>query len=72
MDRITVSEILFPKPVITRYLRILPITWSHWCSLRFEVLGLRLSECPAGNITAYLIAFLTLDLQINIKVVVKS
>ena len=29
----------FPEPITTKLLRIRPIAWYSWCSLRFEVLG---------------------------------
>ena len=42
-------EILFPEPIITRYLRILPSACSKWCVMKFEVLGVNLTECPLGE-----------------------
>ena len=45
-DHTTIKDIVFPVPIITRYLRIYPKTWSYWCLLRMEVIGCRLrNEC---------------------------
>ena len=42
-------EMLFPKPIIARYLRILPSTCGGRCIMKFEVLGVNLTSCPPGK-----------------------
>ena len=38
-------NINFLSPIKTRILQLIPISWSGWCSLRFEILG-----CVTGKI----------------------
>ena len=42
-------EMLFPEPIIARYLRILPTACSGSCVMKLEVLGVRLTDCPLGK-----------------------
>ena len=42
-------EMLFPEPIIARYLRILPSACRGKCAMKFEVLGVNLTDCPLGE-----------------------
>lgn len=33
----------FPKPVLTRYIKLRPVTWETGISLRFEVYGCKIT-----------------------------
>ncbi|XP_072023253.1 uncharacterized protein, partial [Amphiura filiformis] len=38
-DRNTVANITFPRSISGRFLRIIPIQWNEWITLRLEVIG---------------------------------
>ncbi|XP_072018290.1 uncharacterized protein [Amphiura filiformis] len=52
-DALSVVAITFPTPVTARYIRVLPITWKTWCSMRLEIIGCPISEiideCTVGT-----------------------
>ncbi|KAG5265323.1 hypothetical protein AALO_G00240990 [Alosa alosa] len=37
-----------PKPVLTRYLRIRPVSWENGICMRFELYGCRVSDAPCS------------------------
>lgn len=41
-----VARALLPKPTLTRYIRIRPMTWEQGICMRFEVYGCRISGNP--------------------------
>ena len=38
-DGSTKEANMFPIPILSRYIRLLPITWNHYVALRWEMLG---------------------------------
>ncbi|XP_048019330.1 neuropilin 1b [Megalobrama amblycephala] len=38
-----------PKPTLTRYLRIRPLTWEQGICMRFEVYGCKISDAPCSS-----------------------
>ena len=51
-------EILFPEPIIARYLRILPYNCQYKCAMKFEVLGVK--PCSLGEfVFTYLLCVFT-------------
>uniref|UniRef100_A0A3P9HV78 Neuropilin n=1 Tax=Oryzias latipes TaxID=8090 RepID=A0A3P9HV78_ORYLA len=43
-----VARALLPKPTLTRYIRIRPMTWEQGICMRFEVYGCRISDSPCS------------------------
>lgn len=39
----------FPKPVLTRFVRIKPVSWENGVSLRFEVYGCKITDYPCSG-----------------------
>lgn len=40
---------LLPKPTLTRYVRIRPLTWEQGICMRFEVYGCKISDAPCSS-----------------------
>ncbi|RXN34766.1 neuropilin-1a-like protein [Labeo rohita] len=38
-----------PKPILTRYIRIRPLTWEQGICMRFEVYGCKISDTPCSS-----------------------
>ena len=43
------AAIQFQRPIVTRFLRIIPTEWHDWISMKVEVLG---HTCPCSNCIA--------------------
>uniref|UniRef100_A0A096M1I3 Neuropilin 1 n=1 Tax=Poecilia formosa TaxID=48698 RepID=A0A096M1I3_POEFO len=54
----------FPKPILTRFVRIRPLTWEQGICMRFEVYGCRLSDYPCSSMLG-MVSGLISDPQIN-------
>ncbi|XP_046732976.1 neuropilin-1a-like isoform X2 [Silurus meridionalis] len=39
----------FPKPTLTRYIRIRPMTWEQGICMRFELYGCKISDSPCSS-----------------------
>lgn len=48
-----VAKAAFPKPTLTRYLRIRPYTWETGIALRFEVYGCKISGWSHKNLVLF-------------------
>uniref|UniRef100_A0A3P9CLR4 Neuropilin n=1 Tax=Maylandia zebra TaxID=106582 RepID=A0A3P9CLR4_9CICH len=44
-----VAKTKLPKPTLTRFVRIRPVTWETGIALRFEVYGCKISEYPCSG-----------------------
>uniref|UniRef100_A0A3B3SIL6 Neuropilin n=1 Tax=Paramormyrops kingsleyae TaxID=1676925 RepID=A0A3B3SIL6_9TELE len=44
-----VVKATLPKPTLTRFIRVRPVSWEQGVSIRFEVYGCKLSEYPCFN-----------------------
>uniref|UniRef100_A0A3B5MT41 Neuropilin n=1 Tax=Xiphophorus couchianus TaxID=32473 RepID=A0A3B5MT41_9TELE len=53
-----------PKPTLTRFVRIRPLTWEQGISMRFEVYGCRISDYPCSSMLG-MVSGLISDPQIN-------
>ncbi|XP_069067337.1 neuropilin-1 isoform X2 [Pleurodeles waltl] len=54
----------FPKPVLTRFIRIRPVTWESGISLRFEVYGCKITDYPCSGMLG-MVSGLISDAQIT-------
>ncbi|XP_062981518.1 neuropilin-1 isoform X2 [Elgaria multicarinata webbii] len=54
----------FPKPVLTRFVRIKPVTWETGISLRFEVYGCKITDYPCSGMLGMVSGLIT-DSQIT-------
>ncbi|XP_053324200.1 neuropilin-1 [Spea bombifrons] len=54
----------FPKPVLTRFIRIRPVTWETGISLRFEVYGCKITDYPCSGMLG-MVSGLISDSQIT-------
>ncbi|XP_058388732.1 neuropilin-1 isoform X8 [Diceros bicornis minor] len=55
---------VFPKPLITRFVRIKPMTWETGISLRFEVYGCKMTDYPCSGMLG-MVSGLISDSQIT-------
>uniref|UniRef100_A0A5F9C5Y0 Neuropilin 1 n=1 Tax=Oryctolagus cuniculus TaxID=9986 RepID=A0A5F9C5Y0_RABIT len=55
---------IFPKPLITRFVRIKPLTWETGISMRFEVYGCKITDYPCSGMLG-LVSGLISDSQIT-------
>ncbi|KAK2105154.1 Asparagine-rich protein (ARP protein) [Saguinus oedipus] len=55
---------VFPKPVITRFVRIKPATWETGISMRFEVYGCKITDYPCSGMLG-MVSGLISDAQIT-------
>uniref|UniRef100_A0A672LSD9 Neuropilin-1a n=1 Tax=Sinocyclocheilus grahami TaxID=75366 RepID=A0A672LSD9_SINGR len=61
-----VAKAMFPKPTLTRYLRIRPYNWETGIALRFEVYGCKISEYPCSGMLG-MVSGLIADSQITVS-----
>ncbi|XP_078519461.1 neuropilin-1 isoform X2 [Lissotriton helveticus] len=54
----------FPKPVLTRFVRLRPVTWESGISLRFEVYGCKITDYPCSGMLG-MVSGLISDAQIT-------
>lgn len=54
----------FPKPVLTRFVRLRPFTWESGISLRFEVYGCKITDYPCSGMLG-MVSGLISDAQIT-------
>lgn len=54
----------FPKPVLTRYIKLRPVTWETGISLRFEVYGCKITDYPCSGMLGMVSGLIT-DAQIT-------
>lgn len=54
----------FPKPVLTRFVKLRPVTWETGISLRFEVYGCKISDYPCSGMLG-MVSGLISDSQIT-------
>uniref|UniRef100_A0A096M327 Neuropilin n=1 Tax=Poecilia formosa TaxID=48698 RepID=A0A096M327_POEFO len=59
-----VTKTKLPKPTLTRFLRIRPVTWETGIALRFEVYGCKISEYPCSGMLGMVSGLIT-DNQIT-------
>ncbi|KAH0519865.1 Neuropilin-1 [Microtus ochrogaster] len=55
---------VFPKPLITRFVRIKPVSWENGISMRFEVYGCKLTDYPCSGMLG-MVSGLISDSQIT-------
>ncbi|XP_053529482.1 neuropilin-1a isoform X3 [Ictalurus punctatus] len=55
----------FPKPTLTRYIRIRPLTWEQGICMRFELYGCKISDFPCSSMLG-MISGQILDSQISV------
>uniref|UniRef100_A0A8D2DT89 Neuropilin n=1 Tax=Sciurus vulgaris TaxID=55149 RepID=A0A8D2DT89_SCIVU len=55
---------VFPKPLITRFVRIKPMTWETGISMRFEVYGCKITDYPCSGMLG-MVSGLISDSQIT-------
>ncbi|XP_038611523.1 neuropilin-1 isoform X5 [Tachyglossus aculeatus] len=55
---------IFPKPILTRFVRIKPITWETGISMRFEVYGCKITDFPCSGMLG-MVSGLISDSQIT-------
>uniref|UniRef100_A0A672M006 Neuropilin 1a n=1 Tax=Sinocyclocheilus grahami TaxID=75366 RepID=A0A672M006_SINGR len=60
------AKAMFPKPTLTRYLRIRPYNWETGIALRFEVYGCKISEYPCSGMLG-MVSGLIADSQITVS-----
>lgn len=53
-----VARAMFPKPTLTRYLRIRPYSWEAGIALRFEVYGCKISGWFQHNLSTAQLAYI--------------
>ncbi|XP_044280884.1 neuropilin-1 isoform X2 [Varanus komodoensis] len=63
-DPVEVVYRTFPKPVLTRFVRIKPVTWETGISLRFEVYGCKITDYPCSGMLGMVSGLIT-DSQIT-------
>ncbi|KAM4689297.1 LOW QUALITY PROTEIN: neuropilin-1 [Discoglossus pictus] len=54
----------FPKPVLTRFIKLRPVTWETGISLRFEVYGCKVTDYPCSGMLG-MVSGLISDSQIT-------
>nr|DBA25116.1 TPA: hypothetical protein GDO54_012686 [Pyxicephalus adspersus] len=54
----------FPKPVLTRFIKLRPVTWENGISLRFEVYGCKITDYPCSGMLG-MVSGLIPDTQIT-------
>ncbi|XP_053117169.1 neuropilin-1 isoform X2 [Hemicordylus capensis] len=54
----------FPRPILTRFVRIKPATWENGISLRFEVYGCKITDYPCSGMLG-MVSGLISDSQIT-------
>uniref|UniRef100_A0AAY4DJD2 Neuropilin n=1 Tax=Denticeps clupeoides TaxID=299321 RepID=A0AAY4DJD2_9TELE len=59
-----VARAHLPKPTLTRYIRIRPVTWESGIALRLEVYGCKISEYPCSGMLGMVSGLIT-DAQIT-------
>ncbi|KAG8009334.1 Neuropilin-1a, partial [Nibea albiflora] len=59
-----VAKTMLPKPTLTRFVRIRPVTWDTGIALRFEVYGCKISEYPCSGMLGMVSGLIT-DNQIT-------
>ncbi|GLD72565.1 neuropilin-1, partial [Lates japonicus] len=59
-----VAKTMLPKPTLTRFVRIRPVTWETGIALRFEVYGCKISEYPCSGMLGMVSGLIT-DSQIT-------
>uniref|UniRef100_A0A3B3DXA5 Neuropilin n=1 Tax=Oryzias melastigma TaxID=30732 RepID=A0A3B3DXA5_ORYME len=59
-----VAKTKLPKPTLTRFVRIRPVTWETGIALRFEVYGCKISEYPCSGMLG-MVSGLIPDTQIT-------
>uniref|UniRef100_H2LIV8 Neuropilin n=1 Tax=Oryzias latipes TaxID=8090 RepID=H2LIV8_ORYLA len=59
-----VAKTKLPKPTLTRFVRIRPVTWETGIALRFEVYGCKISEYPCSGMLG-MVSGLIADSQIT-------
>ncbi|KAM8731452.1 neuropilin-1a isoform 3-T3 [Acanthopagrus schlegelii] len=59
-----VAKTMLPKPTLTRFVRIRPVTWETGIALRFEVFGCKISEYPCSGMLGMVSGLIT-DNQIT-------
>ncbi|KAJ4925504.1 hypothetical protein JOQ06_018234 [Pogonophryne albipinna] len=59
-----VTKTMLPKPTLTRFLRVRPVTWETGIALRFEVYGCKISEYPCSGMLGMVSGLIT-DSQIT-------
>uniref|UniRef100_A0AAQ5YKQ2 Neuropilin n=1 Tax=Amphiprion ocellaris TaxID=80972 RepID=A0AAQ5YKQ2_AMPOC len=59
-----VAKTMLPKPTLTRFVRIRPVTWETGIALRFEVYGCKISEYPCSGMLGMVSGLIT-DNQIT-------
>ncbi|TWW71229.1 Neuropilin-1a [Takifugu flavidus] len=59
-----VAKTMLPKPTLTRFVRIRPVTWETGIALRFEVYGCKISEYPCSGMLGMISGLIT-DNQIT-------
>uniref|UniRef100_A0A665VDU7 Neuropilin n=1 Tax=Echeneis naucrates TaxID=173247 RepID=A0A665VDU7_ECHNA len=59
-----VAKTMLPKPTLTRFIRIRPVTWETGIALRFEVYGCKISEYPCSGMLGMVSGLIT-DNQIT-------
>ncbi|KAM7400098.1 hypothetical protein PAMA_004681 [Pampus argenteus] len=55
---------VLPKPTLTRYVRIRPMSWEQGICMRFEIYGCRTSDYPCSGMLGMVSGLIT-DAQIN-------
>uniref|UniRef100_A0A8C5N718 Neuropilin n=1 Tax=Gouania willdenowi TaxID=441366 RepID=A0A8C5N718_GOUWI len=61
-----VTKTMLPKPTLTRFIRIRPVTWETGIALRFEVYGCKISEYPCSGMLGMVSGLIT-DNQITVS-----
>ncbi|XP_076838348.1 neuropilin 1b [Brachyhypopomus gauderio] len=54
-----------PKPVLTRFIRIRPLTWENGICMRFELYGCKISDFPCSSMLG-MVSGQILDTQISV------
>ncbi|XP_053342158.1 neuropilin 1b isoform X3 [Clarias gariepinus] len=55
----------FPKPTLTRFIRIRPLTWEQGICMRFEIYGCKISDSPCSSMLG-MVSGQILDSQITV------
>ncbi|XP_060761946.1 neuropilin 1b isoform X2 [Neoarius graeffei] len=55
----------FPKPTLTQYIRIRPLTWEQGICMRFELYGCKISDSPCSSMLG-MVSGQILDSQISV------
>ncbi|XP_015194421.1 neuropilin-1a isoform X1 [Lepisosteus oculatus] len=59
-----VAKTMLPKPTLTRFIRIRPVSWENGIAMRFEVYGCKISEYPCSGMLGMVSGLIT-DAQIT-------